>query len=238
MAQRSASPRPWSTRLLSLAVVVGFVLLLLRAPLPGYVLRPGPVFPLADQVRVEGAAPLNGDYLFTTIRLDAATMASALATAFDPEAQVVSRRALLGDLDEEAFVAHQEDLFDQAEALAIMLALDLTDSDVPASAVTISGEGVGGPSAGLMITLAVADLASPQDLADGRLIAGTGAVDEEGRVIDVSSVADKVTAADEAGADVFLVPPGLLDAAQATGTDMVLLPVATVDEALTALAEG
>lgn len=238
MVHRLVPSRRASTRLLSLAVVVVLGLLLLRAPVPGYVLRPGPVFPLADQITVEGVDPLHGDYLFTTIRLDPATMASALATAFDAQAEVVARRAVLGDLDEEAFIAEQEVLFDEAEARAVRLGLQLADSDLPRSAVTISGEGVGGPSAGLMITMAVADLASPQDLADGRLIAGTGAVDAQGRVIDVGSVADKVRAAEDAGADVFLVPPDLLSVAQATGTGMELLAVATVTDAMSALAGG
>ena len=85
--------RRTTTRLLWLAVLVLLAVLALRAPLPGYVLRPGPVFPLADQISLAGADPLNGDYLFTTVRLDAVTLLSALATTFDPQAEVVTRSA-------------------------------------------------------------------------------------------------------------------------------------------------
>lgn len=236
------SPRTRTGRLRTVAAVAAALLVavvLLRLPLPAYVLRPGPVIPLADKISLDGVDPINGDYLFTTIQLDDATMLSALAAAVDAEAQVIAQRAILGDLEEAAFVAEQEGLFAEAEALATRLALDLAGSDLPPSAVTIAGEGVvGGPSAGLMMTLAIADLLLPEDLADGRRIAGTGAVTDDGRVEDVGSIADKIDAAEAAGADLFVLPRGLADAARATGTDLPLLPVSTAAEALAAVSQG
>lgn len=230
--------RPPARRLVAAVVIALAVALLLRAPLPGYVLRPGPAFSLGEQISVDGVDPLNGDYLFTTIMLDDATVASALGAAFDRQAQVVTRQAILDGEEEEVFVARQERLFEETEAIAVSLALDLVGSELPASAVTVTGDGVGGPSAGLLMTLAVADLLSGEDVAAGRVVSGTGSVTPDGSVTDVGSVADKVAAAEGAGADVFLVPRNLLARAEATGTAMDLVAVDSVAEALAALVGG
>jgi PDZ domain-containing protein len=221
------------------AVAVGLALLLavlLTAPLPAYVVRPGPAFGLADQITVPGGEPISGDYLFTTIQVEDATVAAALGAAVDVDAQVVSRQQILGGESEEAFLAHQLELFQETEALAVRLGLTAVDSSVDPASVEVEGEGVGGPSAGLLTALAVADLADPADLAAGRLVSGTGAVARDGTVRPVGSVADKIAGAEAAGAEVFLVPAEQLPEAQATGTDMRLIGVSSLREAIAALA--
>lgn len=71
----------------------------------------------------------------------------------------------------------------------------------------VDAGGVGGPSAGLVIAVAVYDLLEADvALADGRRVAGTGRVTAEGRVRSVSAVPAKVAGAVAAGADVFVVP--------------------------------
>ena len=47
--------------------------------------------------------------------------------------------------------------------------------------VDIKVEDVGGPSAGLMLTLGILDLVGDEDLTDGAVVAGTGTIDPEGR---------------------------------------------------------
>ena len=65
---------------------------------------------------------------------------------------------------------------------------------------------VGGPSAGLMYTLAVMELLAPEDLTHGRVVAGTGTIDSAGNVGPIGGVRQKVVAAEAAGAEVMLVP--------------------------------
>jgi PDZ domain-containing protein len=101
--------------------------------------------------------------------------------------------------------------------------------------VTIRSGDVGGPSAGLMWALALMDFLEPGDLVDGRTIAGTGAIDLEGRVLAIGGVGHKVVAAARAGAEVFLVPTDNLAEARAAGADIRLVAVSTVDEAIRAL---
>ncbi len=65
---------------------------------------------------------------------------------------------------------------------------------------------IGGPSAGLMLTLAVIDKLGPTDLTGGRFIAGTGTISDDGDVGEIGGITHKTLAAREAGATDFLVP--------------------------------
>jgi PDZ domain-containing protein len=65
---------------------------------------------------------------------------------------------------------------------------------------------VGGPSAGLMFSLAVVDKLTTGDLNDGKFVAGTGTIDGEGKVGSIGGITHKILAAHDAGATVFMVP--------------------------------
>ncbi|HEX2029814.1 MAG TPA: S16 family serine protease [Actinomycetota bacterium] len=98
--------------------------------------------------------------------------------------------------------------------------------------VVISSGRIGGPSAGLMWALGVIDLLEPGDLGGGRTLAGTGALDLEGRVYPIGGIGLKIAAAERAGAGVFLVPRGNLDEAEQAAETIELVPVRTVTDAL------
>lgn len=96
--------------------------------------------------------------------------------------------------------------------------------------------GVGGPSAGLMLSLAVVDKLSPGDLTDGKTIAGTGSIDGVGVVGPIGGITHKIAAAREGGADMFLVPTdNCSEALTAEAGDMKLISVGTLDAAVEAL---
>jgi len=99
--------------------------------------------------------------------------------------------------------------------------------------VQMSSGGIGGSSAGLMWALGLYDLLTPGDLADGRTIAGTGTIGVDGRVFPIAGIGEKLAAAAHAGATVFLVPKGNLEAAQRSGDrGMHLVLVGTFEDAL------
>jgi PDZ domain-containing protein len=98
--------------------------------------------------------------------------------------------------------------------------------------VSISSGDIGGPSAGTMFALGLYDLLTPGDLTGGRTVAGTGTIDNQGRVGEIGGVEEKVAAAKEIGADVFLVPDGNLAAARTVAGDLELVPMATFQDAL------
>jgi Lon-like protease len=65
---------------------------------------------------------------------------------------------------------------------------------------------VGGPSAGLMFSLAVVDKLTTGNLAGSKFVAGTGTIKPDGTVGRIGGIVHKMTAARDAGATVFLVP--------------------------------
>ena len=106
-------------------------------------------------------------------------------------------------------------------------------------AVDVASGSTGGPSAGLTIALTVYDQVLPGvDLAAGRVIAGTGSIDHDGRVGPIGGAGLKVLAALDAGASVFLVPAqnhAEAVAALPQGAAMDIVKVATFDQARAAL---
>lgn len=102
--------------------------------------------------------------------------------------------------------------------------------------ITISLGDIGGPSAGLMFTLAVIDKLTPGELNGGRFVAGTGTIDPDGTVGPIGGIPFKMMAARAAGATTFLVPAA--NCAEATANDpagLSLVRVGTLADALTAL---
>lgn len=109
--------------------------------------------------------------------------------------------------------------------------------------VRIDAGSVGGPSAGLMFALAIVDVLGPDDLTGGRVIAGTGTIDLDGNIGSIGGIGQKVLASvereDGRAASVFLVPAGNLPEARRApvGQEVLLVPVATLGDALEALGE-
>jgi PDZ domain-containing protein len=72
--------------------------------------------------------------------------------------------------------------------------------------VKISVGDVGGPSAGLMFSLGIYDKLTPGSLTGGTFVAGTGTITAEGQVGPIGGIQQKMIAARDAGAKVFLTP--------------------------------
>lgn len=105
--------------------------------------------------------------------------------------------------------------------------------------VTVRDQDIGGPSAGLMMSLGVYSLASGDDLTRERVIAGTGTIDINGSVGPVGGVAEKIVGAEQQGARIFLVPTGeAADARSAGLADVRIIPVDTFDQAMRALKQS
>jgi PDZ domain-containing protein len=72
--------------------------------------------------------------------------------------------------------------------------------------VTINTSNIGGPSAGLAMTLSLIDELSRTSISGNQPIAATGTIDVFGNVGDVGGVAEKTVAVQRAGAKYFFVP--------------------------------
>ena len=67
-------------------------------------------------------------------------------------------------------------------------------------------DNIGGPSAGLMMSMAIFDTLTPGSMTDGADIAGTGTITPDGTVGPIGGIQQKIAAARDAGAELFFVP--------------------------------
>ncbi|MGV1004444.1 MAG: PDZ domain-containing protein [Candidatus Nanopelagicales bacterium] len=95
---------------------------------------------------------------------------------------------------------------------------------------------IGGPSAGLMFSLAVIDKLVEGNLNGGKFVAGTGTIGADGKVGPIGGITHKMQSAQEAGATVFLVPADNCDEARSMKPDtMDLVKVEALPQAVDAL---
>ncbi len=136
-----------------------------------------------------------GDKVAVTVRRDGRERRVVVETAAAPDDE---DRAVLGILVGTGF----EFPFD------VRIALD---------------QSIGGPSAGLMFALSVYDALTPGSLTGGAAVAGTGSITSEGVVGPIGGVQQKIAAARDDGAELFLVPKDNCAVALAAPTDGIEL---------------
>lgn len=162
---------------------------------------------------------------------------SRVATSCDVERVVDA--AEIGDLIDVTVrrAGHERDVLlsagrnEQGRAYLGVIVTDVAYRFEPGVEVTFPTGRVAGPSAGLMLALALYDRLTPSDLTSARDVAGTGILDCAGGVEPIGGVEQKVVAAERHGAEVFLAPRGNLDAARAASTDIEVVGVSTFDDA-------
>ncbi|MEQ6903409.1 PDZ domain-containing protein [Nocardioides sp. YIM 152588] len=90
---------------------------------------------------------------------------------------------------------------------------------------------VGGPSAGLMFSLAIYDTLTPASLTGGEIVAGTGEIASDGRVGAIGGIAQKIAGAEDAGAELFFVPAGNCDDVAGLDPELRLVKATTMHRA-------
>jgi Lon-like protease len=110
--------------------------------------------------------------------------------------------------------------------------------DLPEGVGIESGD-VGGPSAGLAFTLSILDRLTPGELTGGVRVAVTGTISLANTVGEIGGLRQKTVAVKRSGAKVFLVPESQKAEAEkeAAGSDLRVIGVRTLDDALAALAD-
>jgi Lon-like protease len=180
----------------------------------------------------------------------------------DPDVDLIARARLVpdgGDLEDvaEAGRVTMGESQQRAAALALSAAGLIPGPDVPGWAwpveVTFATDQVGGPSAGLMLAIAIVARIADQDPTNRTgaavgarpplTVAGTGALDAAGRVVGVGGVTHKLRSViEDAGGgrvpDAFLLAPEDLPVARraTVARDVLLVPVSDLATALDALA--
>ncbi|ANU27880.1 SepM family pheromone-processing serine protease [Planococcus versutus] len=115
--------------------------------------------------------------------------------------------------------------------------------------VEIDTDQIGGPSAGLMFTLEILNQLEDEDITKGYDIAGTGTMESDGSVGRIGGIDQKIMAADSADIDIFFAPDEPVESGEANNyeiaiktakkidTDMKIVPVKTIEDALQFLDE-
>jgi Lon-like protease len=130
---------------------------------------------------------------------------------------------------------------DPGRTIIGFLPSDTTTISLPEDvSITIDTESIGGPSAGLAFTLTLIDQLSEGDLLGGKRIAVTGTININAVVGPIGGLTSKASAVMQSGAKYFLVPTAqgeqdIANARKVVGDAVEIIPVATLEEALTAL---
>nr|WP_281261218.1 SepM family pheromone-processing serine protease [Desmospora activa] len=108
--------------------------------------------------------------------------------------------------------------------------------------VSIQADKIGGPSAGLMFSLEILNQLGDRDLTNGLQVAGTGTISPDGDVGQIGGIQHKILAAEREHADIFFVPADVEPqdsnekkakaTAKELGSDMAIVPVHTLNEAV------
>ncbi|MEV0300229.1 MULTISPECIES: S16 family serine protease [Streptomyces] len=229
------------------------------APLPFSVAQPGLTADVLGEnkgtqvITVSGAKTreTTGQLRMTTIEATSpdtrVSLPDVLGAWFGTDQAVMPRDSVYPTGDNlEEIERYNEEQMRASQEEATSAALGYLDLDGKGIEVDLKLADVGGPSAGLLFSLGIVDKLngddSGGDLTGGRIIAGTGTIDAEGRVGAVGGVPLKTQAARRDGATVFLVPEAECAEARAELPDgLRLIPVTTLQgtvDALVALEEG
>ncbi|WP_060883368.1 YlbL family protein [Streptomyces caniscabiei] len=124
---------------------------------------------------------------------------------------------------------------DTGEERAIVGISAGTDHTFPFT-IDIKLADVGGPSAGLMFALGIYDKLTPGNLTGGTFVAGTGTIDDAGKVGPIGGIEMKTVGARHKGAEYFLTPKdNCATAAKDVPDGLTLVKVDTIEDALGAL---
>ena len=240
-------------KMLAGGLLIILALLVLFLPSPYTIETPGPTQDVLGSskgspvIKVKGGQVHHdkGRLLMTTVNARGipgypASNLDALVGWADPHATVLPQEAVVppGQSVEEYRRQEQGDMHGSqkaasAQALAFLKARGY---DVSGLQFSMRVADIGGPSAGLMYTLGAIDKITPEQETGGLTIAGTGTMDQKGRVGAIGGIQLKMLGARRDGATWFLAPAA--NCSQVTGhvpQGLRDVRVSTLDEAYKAL---
>jgi Lon-like protease len=101
--------------------------------------------------------------------------------------------------------------------------------------VDVESDNVGGPSAGFMFALGILDAITDGDLTRGYYVVGTGTIAPDGTIGAVGGAAEKALAAEQDGAQLFLVPKDDYEESKRWVKQLRIVPVERFEDAIQAL---
>jgi PDZ domain-containing secreted protein len=194
------------------------------------VTRPGRVI---DLTRRLGVPDVRGRMLLTTVEHGPVPMWRLLLSKVSRSGRSLFEADGTFNTSTQMFNAKKNAWLDALDLLEGAGIARETMADQLRTMPPVNTDRVTGPSGGLMLALAFAQLLGGGDLTAGRVVAGTGTIDRNGTVGEIGYAGYKVQGAVAARATIFFVPSGnQVDAVKAAPPGVQVVAVNSFFEAL------
>lgn len=225
--------------------LIATTLIALIAPMNFVFITPGPATSLFPKVlQLKGKSyPVNGQLYLLTIYVSNpegyVPGAEVLGCWVWGDCVVLPRSVMYEDgatNDAEEKAGTQEMVESQSGALTAAKKLiakkfpSIDISQIKDSSIKVSLENTGGPSGGLIFTLGLIDLLTPQDIMAGRKIAGTGTIAADGAIGPIGGVTEKILGAKKAGASILFISKENCGELPSEVSEISVIAVNTIDE--------
>jgi len=190
-------------------------------PMPYVILEPGPAYNVISEI--DGSIELSvtgveqadnpGTLDMLTVSFwgtpeSPPTFVDVMAALFSDEKVIEPMEDYfpIGQNTDDVLKADRKDFTDSIDAAIYVAKQHLEPSIANKMKVKLNLDEVGGPSAGMMLTLGIIEKASTASLTGGKYIAGTGTIDRDGKVGPIGGIQFKMISAKRAGDNFFLAP--------------------------------
>jgi len=109
---------------------------------------------------------------------------------------------------------------------------DVDTSHLSDSSLKVSLKNTGGPSGGLIFSLGLIELLTPEDILQGRKVAGTGTISGNGAVGPIGGISEKIIAAKKAGATLLFASRDNCNEIASDVSGISVVAISTLDEAV------
>ena len=234
----------------ALFLVLAIVIAAQFVPLPYAVLQPGPAYDLLGS-NIKTSLPTYktpGKLFATTVLVsnpDANITAPVLLATWMDGQSVVVPKDVLYPTHEKASQLEAKGKAEMATSqnVAVTAASNYLSQVDPVLAqqlrttpIKFTLKETGGPSAGLGFALAIIAKLKVPNLIDGRSIAATGTINEQGAVGPIGGIDQKLIGASHKGAKIFLIPAQNCSDITRIPLHMQIVPVKSLNEAVHFLA--
>jgi len=126
----------------------------------------------------------------------------------------------------------QSDALTAAKKFLAMRYPVIDTSRLSDSSITVDLPETGGPSGGFIFSLGLVELLTPEDLLQGRKIAGSGTIAADGSVGAIGGIAEKVIAAKKAGATLLFASQSNCDEIPKKVQGITIVAISNLSEAV------
>jgi len=254
MIRRSSSLRLSRTPRLFQLFFIATLTLALIAPMNFVLMTPGTptsLFPKVLTVKGVKSYPANGNIFLLTIYIsnpESKILGGFVLDCWAREECVALPRSLYYDEksdNENEYKAAKKDMsksqdsaYVAARALMERRFPEVDISGFTEESLKVSLKNTGGPSGGLVFGLGIVELLTPVDLLQGRKVAGTGTISNDGTIGVIGGVSEKVIGAKSAGADLLFISTENCYEMPERVEGLTVVAVTSLDEVITYLLEN